>query len=215
MNNAKLIYICWALGTKQNLNQRENMQGIIHEKEKHSNAKTYSGLEKMKGKKALGTQKVNIKTLHEIQMSSVFHHTGELMRADAAVAQGAKSTTTAECEQGCSVPTGQNRPLHLKTQSLTHTHSRSSQLTYIKANHSGSLNSSSTSLAHTNIWLRMRIKPGTYTDSIHAILGISIQKFCHLYQDRTSIKQNEGLIINGIFFLSSWRSHIDFHTNSI
>lgn len=148
-------------------------------------------------------------------MSSVLHHTGELMRADAAVAQGAKSTTTAECEQGCSVPTGQNRPLHLKIQSLTHTHSRSSQLTYIKANHSGSLNSSSTSLAHTNIWLRMRIKPGTYTDSIHAILGISIQQFCHLYQDRISIKQNEGLIINGVFFLSSWRSHVDFHTNSI
>lgn len=102
--------------------------------------KTYAGLEKTKGeKKAFGTQNVNIVTPHEIEMMSVLHHTGELMRADAAVAQGAGTATTAECEQGCSVPTGQNRPLHLKTQSLTHTHSRSSPLTYIKANHSSSL----------------------------------------------------------------------------
>lgn len=90
-------------------------------------------------KKAFGTQNVNIKTPHEVEMMSVLPHSGELMRADAAVARGAGSATTAECEQGCSVPTGQNRPLHLKTQSLTHTHSRSSPLTYIKANHSSSL----------------------------------------------------------------------------
>lgn len=114
------------------------MQGIIHEKEEHSNAKTYAGLEKKKGKTHSEHRKP-ISKHHEIQMSSVLHHTGELMRADAEVAQGAKTTATAECEQGCSVPTGHNRPLHLKTKSLTHTHSRSSQLTYIEASHSGSL----------------------------------------------------------------------------
>lgn len=57
-------------------------------------------------------------------MSSVLHLTGESMRVDAAVAQGAKTMATAECEQGCSVPTGHNRPLHLKRQSLTHTHTQ-------------------------------------------------------------------------------------------
>lgn len=103
-------------------------------------------------------KKVNIKTLHGIQASAVLHHTGELVRTDAAAAQGAKTATAAECEQGGSVPTGQNRPLHLKTQALTHTHSRSSRLTYTKANHSGSL------IAwHVQIYgSEFKIKPGTY-----------------------------------------------------
>lgn len=73
------------------MNQRENMQGIIHEKEEHSNAKTYAGLEKKKGKTHSEHRK-SISKHHEIQMSSALHHTGELMRADAEVAQGAKTT---------------------------------------------------------------------------------------------------------------------------
>lgn len=39
---------------------------------------------------------------------------------------GTKVLAKAQHEQGCSVPTGQNRPPYLKTQSLTHTHLRSS-----------------------------------------------------------------------------------------
>lgn len=57
----------------------------------------------------------------------------------------------------------------------------------------------------------MRIKPATYTDSIHAIFRISSQQLCRLNYDRMSIKQNDGLIRNGIRFLSSRRwSHVHF-----
>lgn len=155
----------------------------------------------------LGIQTGNIKTPREIQMSSVLHHTGQLTRADAAVAQGAKTATSwVWTRLLCAHRSEQATPLK-DTSTYSHTLKKLSALL-----HKGHSLQQPPGLAHPNLRLGMRMKPGTY---IYARLYLESQfSGCAIYTRTGPAKWWSDYKYHLLPVILTERC-VDFHTNSI